>query len=237
MRARPPEEPAQSRHSPAAIAFALSLVAHAALAVLVARWVAEPASTRASPFAEAPLRATLSTQAQRFVVSAGEQTVELHGGPSDSQTSDSSTSARPSAGGLPAPEQRKQGRSGAVDLKGHVIANLLGADEPVDPRMQQVIEQIYPGATRAQPEFETMPSARYPDAALNERRNVELIVLVVVLEDGSVELAQGTSDDPLFGPSIKAALAAAKAQPPIIDGRARPIWWPMSFTFEVVGGP
>lgn len=232
MRSPPPRRvPSvpQTRDAALTVAVAISLAMHVALGLILGRFVVGGAEGRASPFAGEPLRATLTSPAQRFAIpeSAGSADAQL---------------APPAAGaaetGLPAPEKKERTRQpGGSGVYGQVIVNPLGQDEPVDPRMEHVITQIYPGAVRATPEFEKPPVAAYPDAALKDRRQVYIVVLVVVLEDGSVELAQGTYDDPLFGPSIKAALAHAKARPAIVDGEPRPIWTPMSFTFEVVGNP
>ncbi|HVF64423.1 MAG TPA: hypothetical protein VNE58_10545 [Casimicrobiaceae bacterium] len=101
--------------------------------------------------------------------------------------------------------------------------------------MEATVHAIYPNAVRTQVVFDVPPPSLYPKEAAKRQPHLLVHVLVVVDEDGRVELAQGTMDDAIYAPAIRGMLAKAKAQPLVIDGKPRSSWSLVSFLFEYAG--
>jgi len=121
--------------------------------------------------------------------------------------------------------------------EGMATINPVPADHAVEPAVAALVAQFHPDAVRGALEFDVPPRGIYPLAAVEQRLQVDFVVPVVVLEDGRVEVANGTFDDPLFGPAIRAGLREARARPAVdAAGRTVPLWGLLSFSFEFVGG-
>jgi hypothetical protein len=121
--------------------------------------------------------------------------------------------------------------------EGMATINLVPADHVVEPAVAALVAQFHPDAVRGALEFDVPPRGIYPLAAVEQRLQVDFVVPVVVLEDGRVEVANGTFDNPLFGPAIRAGLREARARPAVdAAGRTVPLWGLLSFSFEFVGG-
>lgn len=118
---------------------------------------------------------------------------------------------------------------------GRVVVQIAEPDETPEPAALAGLRRAHPRAVRVVPEFESEPAGIYPDAALTARRQSIVSVVVVVHADGRVELAPETFDEPLFGASIRNALAAAKARPPEVDAKPATGWALLRFYFEFVG--
>jgi len=209
------------------VPLAISLALHGVAAAVLA-WLLSGGGGTILQVEKPALRATLTTPAQRFVVP--EQTPPP---PPAQKAQPLPTPARPAA--LPVPLKR----SVAAPLKGtpggQVTINLVDSPEPLEPALEAVLRQSYPGAAPATPEFEAMPVAIYPKAALADQRNVHLRVLVIMHEDGRVELAAGSLHDPLFEPSVRDALARARVRPAAEQGRPAVAWAFLLFSYEFVG--
>lgn len=212
---------------PVATAFGASVAVHVALAAIVALTVGGSGVGRQAP-PEAVLRATLATPAQRF---AAPEPVAL---PPPLPAPTASAAAAPKAlvaAPIPVPKPPPVKGSG----EGRVIVQLAEADVAPTPQMLASLDALHPGAVRIVPEFEVEPAGTYPEAALADKRQFSAEILAVVKEDGSLEVVQGTFEDPIFGDSVRAAVAAAKALQPQADGKAVTGWTLLRFYFEFVG--
>ena len=201
-----------------------SLSLHAILALLL--------STLPGPFGPGSgqlvdrmtLTATLSPSPTNFTLPDSPQPsvpIESPAAPAQADTAPLPLAA------TPRPRERTPG--------GQVTINRIDASEPLDPAFAAVLRQFYPGAAPAEPEFDVPPAASYPKAALAGQRNVQLRVLVVMHDDGRVELARGSLHDPLFAPSVRAALASARVPPAAGQGRPAVAWAVLLFVYEFVG--
>ena len=220
--------PAATRDArPVAAAAAASALIHALLA-LVAALAIGGSGAGAPPVPAVPLRATLATPPQKFAVP------ERPTPPPPAASADAPASPLPNAVlplPIPAAPPAKVKGSG----EGRVIVHVAEPDESPDPAVLAALQRAHPGAVRVVPEFETEPAGVYPQAALPARRQAIVPVVVVVQRDGRVELAPGTFDEPLFGASIREALAAARARPPDAGGTPVAGWALLRFYFEFVG--
>jgi len=212
---------------PIAAAFAASAAVHGALTVIVALVVGGGGIGLEVP-PEAALRARLASPAQKFAVP------EPVAQPPPLQAPVASVSRQPKAhlpAPIPAPRALPVNGSG----EGRLIVHAAETDVVPAPEMLAVLEGLHPGAVRIVPEFEAEPAGSYPEAALAERRQFSAEILAVVHEDGSLEVVPGTFEDPIFRDSVRAAVAAAKALPPQVDGKAVTGWTLLRFYFEFVG--
>jgi hypothetical protein len=205
----------------------VSTALHGLAALVIAMLISGTAGVEQPP-PRSTIRATLASPAPKFVVAEPE----------------------PSSPTLPAPPVRPPAESVVASVplspravprekpspQGQVIIGPLGTGEAVDRAIESAVRRMYAGAVRAEAEFETPPTGIYPKAALADRRQFQINVAVIVHEDGRVELAQGTFDDTVFAPAIRAALATAKARPLEVNGHVKTSWALVSFTFEYVGG-
>jgi hypothetical protein len=130
----------------------------------------------------------------------------------------------------PKPAASDRGR-----VQGAASIQVLDESAGVDEHAARALRDAYPDAARAAPDFELMPEPAYPDAALPDRRQAMIDVAVVIREDGTLDAAPGSVADPLFGASIREALAAAKARPAVVDGQPRTTWTIVRFVYEFVG--
>ena len=213
---------------PVAMAFAASAAVHAALAAVVALAIGGSGIGREAP-PEATLRATLATPAQKFVAP---EPVALP--PPTLPVPTAAVAALPKALGpvpIPAPQPPPVKESG----EGRVLVQVAESDVPPTSEMLASLHALHPGAVRIVPEFEAEPAGSYPEAALAERRQFSAEILAVVHEDGSLEVVPGTFEDPIFRDSVRAAVAAAKALPPAVDGKVVTGWTLLRFYFEFVG--
>lgn len=210
--------------------FVASLAVHAVAAALLAWLVTGGGASRVAG-SHSLIQATLTAPAQKFVVpdppvqpAPAAHAVGPLPGPQPSL--------------LPVPLKPAPTRSppkGASE--GRVTIDALDASHAVEPALEALLQQLHPQAVRAAPDFEVPPPSIYPKAALPDKRQLNLVVLVVIHEDGRVGLLEGSFADPMFGPSIDASLASARARPYQVDGKARTSWSLMSFAFEFVGAP
>lgn len=221
--------PAPPLHDPSvpprlATALAGSLALHAALVALLAAWVGIGGSGPGSPFTQEPLQARLLAPATPAPSPEAPQ-------PPMAPSALAPSTPAPSTAPLPVPLRPRRESLQAPTGEGRVA---IHPDDgaAVDESLTNVIAALYPGARREPANFEKFPVGDYPEAARRERRQLVLRVVVVVKEDGAVELAEGTFDDPLFAPAIRAALATAKAKPLVVDGTPRPTWSVLTFHFE-----
>jgi hypothetical protein len=213
---------------PVAAAFGASVAVHAALAAMVALAIGGSGLGRQAP-PEAALRATLATPAQKFAVP---EPVALPQPPLPAPTA--TVAALPKAlvaAPIPVPKPPPVKGSG----EGRVIVQIAEADVPPTPEMLASLDALHPGSVRIVPEFEVEPAGTYPEAALAEQRQFSAEILAVVHEDGRLEVVQGTFEDPIFRDSVRAAVAAAKARPPEVDGKVATGWTLLRFYFEFVG--
>lgn len=205
---------------------ALSLALHGVVALLLALLVSSGGGA-VFPSSSTPLQATLTTPEQRFVVPQPEAL------PPPASERSFHDAAQPSV--LPVPMKPRAVPAEKRTPRGEATIEVLAVYEPVDAAVVALIQQLYPGAVRSVAQFEVFPPSVYPDAALATKRQLQMQVVAIVHEDGRVELAQGTLDDPVWAPAIRASLAAAKAVPLAIDGQPRSSYVLLMFTFEYVG--
>jgi hypothetical protein len=227
LRAFPAGGPRDER--PAALAFGASVAVHAALAAVAALAVGSSGSGPPTP-PEATLRATLAVRAPSF---AGPEPVVASPLPSAPRAV---ASRAPSPRALvtvpaPVPSATPSTRSG----EGRVLVQVAESDVPPTPEVLASLGALHPGAVRILPEFEVEPAGAYPEAALADRRQFSAEIAAVVHADGSLEVVQGTFEDPIFRESVRAAVGAAKAHAPEIDGRSVTGWALLRFYFEFVG--
>lgn len=217
----PPERPRL------AAALAGSLAVHLFGAVAV--WTAVGLGDRwpGSPFATPPLRAVLATPAT--VTAPAPMPASATAGPTRSAVLREAAAPAP----VPLPTPYAPAAS-PPDLPG-VVSVLPDDGAPLAPSLARAVASVYPGAFRAPPQFDVAPAGRYPEAARHARVQALVPVVVIVRDDGTVEVAAGTFDDPLFGATIEEALAGAKAQPAIVDGVPRTTWSVLTFYFEAYG--
>ncbi len=225
----PPAGAERGRRAIAA-AFATSAAFHALLAALAALAIGGGSSGR-EVLAPDGLRATLASPAQNFVAPEPARDVVP---PPVVNAPTAAASAMPKALVpllIPKAPAAKVNGSG----EGRVILHVAEPDEPPDPAVLGALREAHPGALRIAPEFDVEPAGVYPEAALAARRQAVVAVVAVVREDGRLEVAPGTFDDPLFGVSIREALAGAKAVPPQVDGKPVTGWALLRFYYEFVG--
>jgi outer membrane biosynthesis protein TonB len=213
---------------PVAFAFGASMAVHAALAAMVALLIGGSGIGRPVP-PDATLRATLATPAQKFVAPE-----PVAAPPPPVPPSAATDAVLPKAfvpTPIPAPKPPPVKDSG----EGRVFVQVVESDVPLAPELLGSLGALHPGAVRIVPEFEVEPAGTYPEAALAERRQFSAEILTVVHEDGSLEVVQGTFEDPIFRDSVRAAVATAKARPPEADGKVVTGWTLLRFYFEFVG--
>ena len=187
--------------------------------------------SRISPaLTDAAMRATITRTAETLVTPAVESPPPA--------LSKSSVERLPKPAFLPVPMRPQPLAPQPPSSEGRVTIEVQPTAEPIDPSVESVIATLYPGAARGEPEFDILPTNLYPEAALADKRQVQIQAVAIVLDDGRVELAEGTQNDALFTPAVRATLAAAKARPSLdADGKPRTTYVLLMFTFEVVGGP
>ena len=219
----------RTQRDPLVRALIASLVLHAIAIAALSMVVGIGAAGRGQPFARPPIVATLTTPPQKFALP------ETPAIPSPSPLAPS-TQADTTAP-LPVPLKRKPSVPAVKGSpQGLVTINFTPLDQPVDPALAARIALVHPDAVRGTPEFEAQPRGIYPLGAVARRMQIDFLVPVVVLEDGSVEVIPGTFDDPLFGPSIRAGLTHARARPAVnAAGRTVPLWSVLSYAFEFAG--
>jgi hypothetical protein len=225
----PPGAPHRTRGRGAlARALLLSLAVHALAIAGLATFVGLGGSGRDAPFAGATLVATLATPPKSAPPVAT---------PVPAPSPIAPTAQAASTAPLPVPlEPKRHVPAFKGSPQGMVTINLVGEDHPVDPGIAALIAQFHTDAIRGTPEFDVQPRGIYPLAAVEKRLQIDFLVPIVVLEDGRVEIANGTFDDPLFGPAILAGLRVARARPAVnAAGRTVPLWSVLSFAFEFAG--
>jgi hypothetical protein len=225
----PPAEVEQDRR-PIVAACAASAALHALLGVLAALAIGGGGVGRASP-AESGLRATLASPAQKFVTP--EPARDVLPPPAVPAPTVPATAMPKALVPLPVPAAPAAKVKGSGE--GRVILHVAEPDEPPEPAVLGALREAHPGAVRIVPEFDVEPAGVYPEAALSARRQAVVTIVAVVHEDGRLEVAPGTFDDPLFGASIREALASSKARPPLADGKPVTGWALLRFYYEFVG--
>lgn len=224
--ASPADAPRDER--PAALALGASVAVHAGLAAMVALAVGGSGIGPQAP-PEAALRATLATPARKF---AAPEPVAPPSPPAPRAVA--SAAPLPKArvpAPVPLPKATPSKQSGA----GRAIVQVAESDVPPTPEILASLNALHAGAVRIVPEFEIEPTGAYPEAALAERRQFSAEIVAIVHVDGRLEVVQGTFEDPIFGDSVRAAVAAAKALQPQADGKAVTGWTLLRFYFEFVG--
>lgn len=208
-------------------ALLLSLAVHALAVAALGAFVGIGGNGRGSPFTGDTIVATLATPRP----SAPPLTA-----PPSAPSSIAPSAQAEAAAPLPlplTPKSRATAFKGAKD--GAVTINSVEAGHPNEPSLAARVRQFHPDAVRGALEFEVPPRGIYPQAAVEQRLQIDFVVAVVVLEDGRVEVANGTFDDPMFGPAIRAGLHGARARPAVdAAGRTVPLWGLLSFSFEFV---
>jgi len=225
-----PSPAATARNTrPVAAAFAASAIVHAALALLVALAVGGADIGRDAPSPSA-LRATLSEPPQKFVLPEP--------APKQPAVEEAATAlpapSRPKAL-VPVPTPPPPPSEVKGSGEGRLMVQVAEAEETPYPAALAGLLRAHPGAVRVVPEFEVEPAGVYPEAALAARRQLSASILAIVHEDGRLELAPGTFEDPIFRESARAALTSAKARPPEVDGKAVKGWALLRFYYESVG--
>lgn len=213
---------------PVAMAFGASVAVHTALAAMIALVIGGSGVERPAP-PEATLRATLVTPAQKFAVP------EPVGLPSPPVPPPAATVAALPKALVPAPIPVPKPPPVKGSGEGRVIVQIAEADVSPAPEVLASLDALHPGSVRIVPEFEVEPAGTYPEAALAAKRQFSAEILAVVREDGTLEVVQGTFEDPIFRESVRAAVAAAKARPPQVDGKVVTGWTLLRFYFEFVG--
>jgi outer membrane biosynthesis protein TonB len=178
------------------------------------------------------VRATLATPAQSF---AAPEPIAPPSPPSPPAARSVASAAPSPKARVTAPIPVPKATPSKESAEGRVIVQVAESDVPPTPEMLASLNALHPGAMRIAPEFEVEPIGAYPDAALAERRQFSAEIAVVVHADGRLEVVQGTFEDPIFRDSVRAAVAAAKARPPEVDGKAVTGWTLLRFYFEFVG--
>jgi hypothetical protein len=218
---------ARASGRPVAAAFAASFALHGALALVVVLALGGSGSGR-TLVPEATLRATLATPVQKFAAPEPAPAVV------EPAPAVPSPSPQPKAL-VPAPLPPAAPPADPSRGEGRLIVQVAEPDEVPDPAALAGLLGRHSGAVRVVPDFEVDPASIYPKAALAERRQLTTLVLAIVHDDGRVEVAPGTFEDPLFGASARAALLPARARPPEVDGRAVTGWALLRFYYEYVG--
>ena len=222
-----PDSSARNRR-PVAAAFAASALVHALLALVAALVIGGSGIGRQTP-PDLTLRARLSTPAQKFVAP---EPVALP--PPSPPAPTAHVSPLPMAL-VPAPIPARSPSTIKGSGEGRVLVQVAEADVPPAAGLLASLNALHPGAVRVVPEFEVEPAGSYPDAALAERRQFSAEIAAIVHADGHLEVVQGTFEDPIFKDSVRAAVAAAKARPPEVDGKVVTGWTLLRFYFEFVG--
>lgn len=213
---------------PAALAFGASVAVHAALATMVALAIGGSGVGPPVP-PEAALRATLATPVHRY---AAPEPVARPRVPAPRSVA---FAARQPKSLLPAPAPVPIATPSGGSGEGRVIVQVAESYVPPTPEMLTSLDARHPGAVRVVPEFEVEPAGAYPEAALAEKRQFSAEILAVVHDDGRLEVVPGTFEDPLFSDSVRAAVGAAKARPPEVEGQGVTGWTLLRFYFEFVG--
>ena len=219
-------EPREAPGPRFATALAGSLAVHAFILALAALAVGVGGREAGSPFSGEPLRA-------RLVVPAPAPEPARPAPPAEppSRTGFAPSASAPATAPIPVPVPAKA-KTPPVAAFEERSAVLPDDGAPVDAALLAVVDALYPGAARETVEFEVLPEPRYPDAARAEHRQLFLRVAAVVKDDGSVEVVEGTFDEPLFGAAVREALAGARARP-ASGGAASPTRWTvLTFYFE-----
>jgi hypothetical protein len=223
-----PDSRAAASTRPAWIALAASAAVHALVIGVLAALVTIGEGGRTNPFPTPPIVATLTSPALRFATPP----VEPAARPETSIAATTDAGAAPS---LPVPLKPKATLPPPATLEGNAVAQTLDARSVTDSVLESMLRSMHPDAVHALPEFIVAPAPVYPVKALPDRLQADQVVIVIVREDGRVAPLDGTLGDSFFDASIRAALAAARAQPARIDGQPRTSWSLMRFAYEFVG--
>jgi hypothetical protein len=215
---------------PVFVAAAASLLVHALLAgVVLLSGGGSPTPVSEAPFAGVPLQARLAgarpvaSPSPAPTVSVTPESVA----PTPARQVPEAVIPLPRPAALPAPPRNAP----PTDR----TAVLPDDGAPVDPSVEAAIAATHPGLARVTVEFEVEPAPRYPERARGTLRQVLLRVPVIVAEDGTLRIAEGTFDDPTFGRAIAEALASARAQAPQDGAAPSPGWTVLTFYFEHYG--
>jgi hypothetical protein len=203
-------------------AFASSLIAHAVLGVLLLTSGAGRPLDTAAPLHGATLRATIARPQATFAVP-------------ETVASPQQAPSRVESRGAPLAPRLPPLRPQEVEATAGRVAILPDDGTPVDPSVEAAIAAAHPGLKRAVAQFDVEPVAQYPKRALDSRRQLLLRIPVVVREDGSLHVAEGTFDDPVFGPAIADALATGRVRVAAGDATPLPMWTVLTFHFEHYG--
>jgi hypothetical protein len=226
LRASPAEIPRDGRA--AALALGASVAVHVALAAVAALAIGGSGGGWQAP-TETVLRATLAAPPRKFT--APEPVAPPPPPAPRSVASAAPLPRAPVVAPVAVPRVTPSQRSG----EGRVIVQIAEPEVPPTGEMLASLNAHHPGAARIVPEFEVEPAGTYPEAALAERRQFGAEIVAIVHADGRLEVVQGTFEDPTFRDSVRAAVAAAKARPPEVDGKAVAGWTLLRFYFEFVG--
>jgi hypothetical protein len=210
-------------------ALAGSVAVHAMLLALLAIAVGVGGHEAGTPFTGEPLRARLAAAAAAPEASRPAPSADPLARPALAPSAPALATAA-----LPVPLPPKAAIPAAADFGGR-SAVLPDDGTPVDAALLAVVDALHPGAVREAVEFEVLPEPRYPDAARDERRQLFLRVAAIVKDDGSVEVVEGTFDEPRFGAAVREALAGAKARPASGAAASPPRWTVLTFYFESYG--
>ena len=230
LRASPAETQRDERA--AALALGASVAVHAALAALAALAIGGSGNGLQAP-PETSLRATLAAPPRIFRAPDPVAPPSLPA-PRDVASAAPSPSAKVVAP-VPAPVPVPRATPSSGSGEGRVIVQIAEPEAPPTAAMLASLNALHPGAVRIVPEFEVEPAGVYPEAALAERRQFGAEIVAIVHADGSLEVVQGTFEDPIFRDSVRAAVAAARARPPEDGGKVVTGWTLLRFYFEFVG--
>lgn len=211
-----------------AAALGASLLAHAVLLGGLATGSGGGTALPAPRFAPEPLRATIVSAPARPTSVAVPAFVPAQPPP-----------APPSPALLPVPLPAPPPKAAPIAVPIAAEAGLvtITVDELAHPgeALAGRLAAAYPGAIRAPIAFDVVPQARYPEALRDERLQALVQVVVVVKEDGTLEIPEGFLEPSPFGDAVHDAVAGARAQPAQVDGAPRLAWNVLVLHFEAYG--
>jgi hypothetical protein len=112
----------------------------------------------------------------------------------------------------------------------------VGAAESMEVlgRMQALrLAQRFPKAAAVPPQLVNPLVVPYPTRAARARREARIDVLLIVDSSGKVLETTLVPDDPVFGPTVQAALAGAQFKPAEVDSRPTTHWVILEFVFKM----
>jgi protein TonB len=109
------------------------------------------------------------------------------------------------------------------------------ADTPAALGTTQALRlaQRFPKEVDTRPRLQDPLVVTYPARAARAHREARVSALLVIDADGTVLETTLLPDDPLFGPTVRDALASAKFRAAEAEGRPVPYWMVLEFVFTM----